>query len=135
MFKNIIARTAIVLVFLALTPIALLLWNNLYINAENANPYLQRVTPLRHHRKHGWIGGNLQTIFSWGFFLPEGQIRKGLVYTGSNYRLRRVIKELLDGKENANDPIKIAVIGGSISWCVLGALVLASADLACMAPK
>lgn len=58
----------------------------------------------------------MSSIFSWRFLLPEGQLRKGLVYTGANFRLRRVVKDLIYGTAAEQKPIKIAVIGGSVSW-------------------
>lgn len=82
---------------------------------HDTHSYLQRISSLQ-YSKQEWNGGNLSSIFSWKFFLPEAQLRKGLVYTGSNFRLRRVIKELIDRRPNNENPIKIAVIGGSISW-------------------
>lgn len=82
---------------------------------HDTRAYLQRIKPLA-SKKGGWTGGDLQSIFSWKFFLPEVQQRKGLVYTGSSFRLRRVIKDIIDGKATSENPIKIAVIGGSISW-------------------
>jgi len=48
---------------------------------------------------------------TWRFKLPQLQLRKGLVYSGSGFRLRRVVHDMLSGR-----PVKIGVVGGSISW-------------------
>lgn len=42
----------------------------------------------------------------WEYTVPEVQLRRGLVYTGSNHRLRAVVQKAMSGQ-----PVKIGVIG------------------------
>ena len=44
--------------------------------------------------------------------LPVPHLRRGLVYQGANYRLRRIVNDLLSSKR----VVKVGIIGGSISW-------------------
>lgn len=74
-------------------------------------PNLHRLARIASSDSTGTL---LQSIFNWQYFLPEAQLRKGVVHTGANYRLRRVLKDLMDGR--SKKPIKIGVVGGSISW-------------------
>ncbi|GAX74670.1 hypothetical protein CEUSTIGMA_g2118.t1 [Chlamydomonas eustigma] len=48
---------------------------------------------------------------TWDFKLPESGLRKGTGYIGANFRARRVVRDMLSGKR----PVKIAVIGGTVS--------------------
>lgn len=82
----------------------------------NSLAYLQRLRAPLDKQSEEWKSGDLSSIFSWNYTLPEAQLRRGVVYSGSNYRLRRVIKELLEGKSSGERPFKVQVIGGSISW-------------------
>lgn len=80
-----------------------------YHDAEDWQPYLHRLNAVNINNQK--LSNLLGNILNWKFLLPEVQLRKGVVYTGANYRLRRVVKNLMMGKT-----VKIAVIGGSISW-------------------
>ncbi|KAG1667238.1 hypothetical protein FOA52_009803 [Chlamydomonas sp. UWO 241] len=51
-------------------------------------------------------------ILNYSFSIPEVQLRKGMVYTGSNARLRRVVRDLITGKRQ----VRIGVVGGSVTW-------------------
>lgn len=53
----------------------------------------------------------LGPIMHHQYTLPMTQVQKSLVYTGSNYRLRRVVHDMIIGKR----PIKVGAIGGSIT--------------------
>lgn len=53
----------------------------------------------------------LGPIMDHQYTLPMTQVQKSLVYTGSNYRLRRVVHDMVMGKK----PIKVGAIGGSIT--------------------
>lgn len=53
----------------------------------------------------------LRHIMDHKYSLPLEQVQKGLVYTGSNFRLRTVVHDLILGKR----PIKVGAIGGSIT--------------------
>lgn len=46
------------------------------------------------------------------WMLPELQMRRGVSYLGSNARLRKVVWDMMQGQRL----VKVAVIGGSISW-------------------
>jgi hypothetical protein len=59
---------------------------------------------------HG-LGDFLRHIMQHDYILPLEQLQKSLVYTGSNYRLRKVVHDLI----LANRPIKVGAIGGSIT--------------------
>lgn len=56
------------------------------------------------------------TLTSHMFTTPETALRKGVGYTGANFRLRRVVQELLHSTRGGYQakPIKIVVLGGSI---------------------
>eukprot|EP00879_Flechtneria_rotunda_P016086 GHRR01016827.1.p1 GENE.GHRR01016827.1~~GHRR01016827.1.p1 ORF type:complete len:534 (+),score=145.77 GHRR01016827.1:354-1955(+) len=57
------------------------------------------------------LGDFLGPIMRHEYTLPMSQIQKSLVYMGSNYRLRRVVHDLILGRR----PIKVGAIGGSIT--------------------
>lgn len=57
------------------------------------------------------LGDFLRHIMDHKYSLPLEQVQKGLVYTGSNFRLRTVVHDLILGKR----PIKVGAIGGSIT--------------------
>lgn len=59
---------------------------------------------------HG-LGNLLRHVMSHQYTLPMEQVQKGLVYTGSNFRLRKVVHDLVVSKR----PIKVGAIGGSIT--------------------
>jgi hypothetical protein len=59
---------------------------------------------------HG-LGDFLRHIMQHDYVLPLEQLQKSLVYTGSNYRLRKVVHDLILAKR----PIKVGAIGGSIT--------------------
>lgn len=45
-------------------------------------------------------------LASWEFTLPENALRKGTGYVGSNHRLRRAVRDALNGR-----PLKIGAVG------------------------
>lgn len=59
---------------------------------------------------HG-LGDFLRHIMQHDYVLPLEQLQKSLVYTGSNFRLRKVVHDLILAKR----PIKVGAIGGSIT--------------------
>ncbi|PNW79166.1 hypothetical protein CHLRE_09g402923v5 [Chlamydomonas reinhardtii] len=69
--------------------------------------------PKPQHSSGVEVRANLQAALdSYEYTLPLTQLRRGVVYTGSANRLRRVLhKAATDGAS-----IKVAAIGGSISW-------------------
>ncbi|GLI64554.1 hypothetical protein VaNZ11_007873 [Volvox africanus] len=52
---------------------------------------------------------------NYKFTLPRIQIQRGQAYLGSSTRLRRVVRQLMRNTSPAK-PVKIGVIGGSITW-------------------
>lgn len=57
------------------------------------------------------LGHLLGRVLQHQYTLPMEQVSKGLVYTGSNFRLRKVVRDLVVSKR----PIKVGAIGGSIT--------------------
>lgn len=57
------------------------------------------------------VGEVLGPILVHDFTLPPSQLAKSLVYTGANYRLRRVVHDLV----TARRPLRVGAIGGSIT--------------------
>ena len=53
----------------------------------------------------------LGPVMHYKYDLPLPQVRKSLVYTGSNFRLRRVVHDMMMGGRT----IKVGAIGGSIT--------------------
>lgn len=56
----------------------------------------------------------LTPVLNWTFDLPERQLMRGYVYSGTSSRLRRMVLKLLAGQ-----PVTIAAVGGSITRCAL----------------
>ncbi|KAG2425211.1 hypothetical protein HYH02_015038 [Chlamydomonas schloesseri] len=57
----------------------------------------------------------LSTVLgSWKFTLPRVALARGQAYTGSAARVRRVVRKLMN--RTPTKPVKIGVIGGSITW-------------------
>ncbi|GIL89726.1 hypothetical protein Vretimale_16617 [Volvox reticuliferus] len=54
----------------------------------------------------------IERFFNYEFYLPKAQLKAGLEYYGAARRLRKFVRTLLLGD---NMPLKIGVIGGSIS--------------------
>lgn len=54
----------------------------------------------------------LGTILAHQFTIPEAQLHRSLVYTGSNHRLRRVVHDLMTGRR----VVRIGAVGGSVCW-------------------
>ena len=50
-------------------------------------------------------------LASWEFTLPENALRKGTGYVGSNHRLRRAVRDALNGR-----PLKIGAVGEWGAW-------------------
>jgi hypothetical protein len=85
------------------------------------------VTAAARHAEHHWrssmhrlkslklndhaLGDFLRHVMQHQYTLPLEQAQKSLVYTGSNYRLRKVVHDLILGTR----PIKVGAIGGSIT--------------------
>lgn len=83
-------------------------------------------TAAKRHADHHWrnsmhrlqnlkldnhpLGDFLGHIMQHKYVLPREQMQKSLVYTGSNFRLRKVVHDLILGKR-----IKVGAIGGSIT--------------------
>lgn len=57
------------------------------------------------------VGELLGPIMGHAYTLPMPQVQKSLVYTGTNFRLRRVVHDLIVGKRT----IKVGAVGGSIT--------------------
>ncbi|GLI67535.1 hypothetical protein VaNZ11_011749 [Volvox africanus] len=58
----------------------------------------------------------IQPFFKYEFYLPKTQLKAGLEYYGAARRLRKFVRTLLVGDKKK--PLKIGVVGGSISWGV-----------------
>ncbi|GLC64085.1 hypothetical protein PLESTF_000116500 [Pleodorina starrii] len=58
------------------------------------------------------LGGLLAPLLSYKFLLPMPQLRAGFAYAGSRLRLRRFVRDLLQGHR----PLKIGALGGSVTW-------------------
>jgi hypothetical protein len=72
---------------------------------------IQVVSSLQHRAEHRFYNHSvLAHIFDYKYDLPQEQLRRGQVYSGSNFRLRKVVADLISGAR----PVKIGVIGGSI---------------------
>ncbi|KAG2493912.1 hypothetical protein HYH03_007848 [Edaphochlamys debaryana] len=61
------------------------------------------------------VSSVLGTLFTYNFTLPKVQINRGTVYVGGSSRLRRVVRDLLMPNSGRKE-LKVAVIGGSVSW-------------------
>ena len=70
-------------------------WQTYYHRLNNVMVSNQRLSALL---------GSL--LGHWEFTVPEVQLRRGLVYTGSNHRLRAVVQKAMSGQ-----PVKIGVVG------------------------
>ncbi|GFR42868.1 hypothetical protein Agub_g3859, partial [Astrephomene gubernaculifera] len=57
------------------------------------------------------VSSVLSHVLNYNFTLPRIQLERGLTYLGSACRLRRVVRDLLMGRD-----VKIGVVGGSVSW-------------------
>lgn len=57
------------------------------------------------------FGDFLGPVMQHAYVLPQAQVQKSLVYTGSNFRLRKLVHDLILGKR----AIKVGAIGGSIT--------------------
>lgn len=73
------------------------------------NAHLHRLQAITLERRR--FTEILGPILQHQYTLPMTQVQKSLVYTGSNYRLRRVVHDMILGKR----PIKVGAIGGSIT--------------------
>ena len=49
----------------------------------------------------------LGPVLNYSFSLPQSALRKGTGYLGANFRLRRVVRDMLSGKR----PVKIGIVG------------------------
>jgi hypothetical protein len=57
------------------------------------------------------FGDMLGPVLRHEYTLPIPQVQKSLVYTGSNFRLRKLVHDMILGKRR----IKVGAIGGSIT--------------------
>lgn len=57
------------------------------------------------------FGDMLGPIMRHDYTLPLPQVQKALVYTGSNFRLRKLVHDMILGKR----AIKVGAVGGSIT--------------------
>eukprot|EP00798_Chlamydomonas_sp_ICE-L_P004348 gene4348-14466_t len=71
------------------------------------------------HVNHQSLSSLVSPMLNYKFSLPEIQLRKGMGYLGSNYRLRRVLMDSITGTKQdlitGRKQVKIGVVGGSIS--------------------
>ena len=49
----------------------------------------------------------LGPVLHYSYSLPHSALRKGTGYVGANFRLRRVVRDMLSGKR----PVKIGIVG------------------------
>jgi hypothetical protein len=59
------------------------------------------------------VGDSLKPLLTHSFSLSRPQMQRSLSYLGPHQRLRRVIDQMLKGGDR---PIKVGVVGGSISY-------------------
>ena len=71
---------------------------------------LQQPVPTHGQQQGVTVAGadvQYSALLQYHHSLPAVQLRKGLVYQGSNFRLRRVMHGLMQRKQ----PIKVGIIG------------------------
>jgi hypothetical protein len=69
------------------------------------------------------LAPHVAALLSGSELLNPAQMARSLAYMGGGHRLRRVLRDLAaggaagqDGPDGPRQPVKIAVLGGSISW-------------------